>query len=154
LNGVDSPYECEGYRLPTEAEREYAARAGTTTAFSTGDLDETHIDCATPFTLLTDVAWYCANAGGEPHPVAGLAKNAYGLYDMHGGADEWVGDWYGDYPTENVKDPVGPASGTEKVYRGGAWGDGARYCRAANRGMLGPAWRNASVGMRIARTAP
>jgi formylglycine-generating enzyme required for sulfatase activity len=150
-----TPYDCAGYRLPTEAEREWATRAGTTTAFSdSGGIDEAHIDCATPFHL-TDIAWYCGNGGGTTHPVALKAANPWGLYDLHGNAHEWTWDWYDDYPTGSVTDPTGPADGSQRTYRGGAWGDSARYSRSATRSQMEPNFRYpGNLGMRLARTAP
>ena len=98
------------FRLPTEAEWEYAARAGTTGAYSIpGDP--------------SDFAWSIENSGKRTHPVAENTEkaNAWGLYDIHGNVYEWVQDWYGDYPSYHVKDPVGPSSGYERVKRSGSW---------------------------------
>jgi formylglycine-generating enzyme required for sulfatase activity len=149
-----TPYDCAGYRLPTEAEREYATRAGTTTAFSDGGgLDEAHIDCATPFPL-TAIAWYCGNGGGTTHPVGLRVANPWGLYDMHGNLHEWTWDWYADYPADPVSDPAGPAEGTQRTYRGGAWGDSARYSRSATRSQMEPNFRYpGNLGFRLARTS-
>ena len=105
----------ERYRLPTEAEWEYAARAGTA-GERYGNLDA--------------IAWYNGNSGGRTHPVGRKAPNAWGLYDMLGNVFEWVQDWYGDYPGGAVTDPRGPASGSTRVLRGGGWIDGAGRSRA------------------------
>jgi formylglycine-generating enzyme required for sulfatase activity len=113
----------QAVRLPTEAEWEYACRAGTTTAFSFGDADS----------ALGDYAWYGANSGDETHPVGQKKPNAWGLYDMHGNVMEWCADWYKDYPKGAVTDPQGPASGSGRVLRGGSWNDDPDFCRSAYR---------------------
>ena len=133
---------CQGYRLPTDAEWEYAARAGTTTAWS----------CGSSELCLGDVAWYGANSGGATHPVGEKWANPWGLYDMHGNVQEWTGDWKGDYPTAAVTDPLGPATGTRRVCRGGHWGSFAGGLRSADRNGRGPGAFNADVGFRLARS--
>ncbi len=111
------------YRLPTEAEWEYACRAGTTTAFSFGD-DERQLD---------RYAWYDKNSGPSTHPVGQLQRNAWGLYDMHGNVWEWCYDWHAPHTAEPVRDPQGPQSGTGRVIRGGAFVFNASDLRVANR---------------------
>jgi formylglycine-generating enzyme required for sulfatase activity len=128
---------CRGYRLPTEAEWEYAARAGTTGA-TYGNLDS--------------VAWYDENSGSATHPVGQKQPNAWGLYDMLGNVWEWTGDWYDTYPG-TVTDPTGPATGSARVLRGGSWGHSARDARAAYRGATTPGYRSGSLGFRLVRTA-
>ncbi|MDA7492884.1 formylglycine-generating enzyme family protein [bacterium] len=118
------------YRLPSEAEWEYACRAGTTTKFSFGD-DESE---------LGDYAWYDDNSDRNTHPVGGKKPNAWGLYDMHGNVWEWCQDWYWDYPSGSVTDPRGPR-GSYRVLRGGSWYAPAEYCRSACRGRRGPSDR-------------
>ena len=132
------------YRLPTEAEWEYAVRAGTTTAYSHGD----------DAMQLGQYAWYNVNAGRTAHPVGQLQPNAWGLYDMHGNVWEWVQDWYGPYTAALAVDPQGPASGARRVFRGGSWIAGARYCRSADRSYVGPGSRLDGLGVRLLRTAP
>lgn len=110
-----NPYACTGYRLPTEAEWEYATRAGTTTAYSFGD----------DSTQLGDYAWYFDNSGEVgrgivSHPVGQRLPNPWGLYDVHGNVYEWVHDWYGGYGSK-VIDPYGLATGSERVLRGGCY---------------------------------
>jgi formylglycine-generating enzyme required for sulfatase activity len=127
---------CKGYRLPTEAEWEYAARAGTTGA-RYGDVDA--------------VAWYDGNSGSTTHPVGQKRPNAWGLYDMLGNVWEWTNDWYGDYPGGTVSDPVGPASGESRVNRGGNWGLDAQVGRAADRGGYAADVRDDLLGFRPLR---
>jgi formylglycine-generating enzyme required for sulfatase activity len=129
------------YRLPTEAEWEYACRAGTTTAYSFGD-DETQ---------LSDYAWYDENSGDTPHAVGGKKANAWGLYDIHGNVWEWCSDWYdGDYyKSSPVSDPQGPSEGSSRVPRGGSWPYSARFCRSAYRDFNSPDYRNLDLGFRL-----
>ena len=124
------------YRLPTEAEWEYAARAGTTED-RYGDLDE--------------IAWCRSNSGRTTHPVGEKAANAWGLHDMLGNVWEWVQDWYGRYPGGSVTDPTGPASGSGRVFRGGSWADFAGRCRSAFRYGISPGDRDGSLGFRLLR---
>jgi formylglycine-generating enzyme required for sulfatase activity len=131
------------YRLPTEAEWEYAVRAGTPTAYSFGD----------DASQLGRYAWYNQNAGGQTHPVGGLQPNAWGLYDMHGNVWEWVQDWYGDYPSSPQTDPKGPSSGSGRVFRGGGWFNVARDCRSADRIVAAPGSRINAHGFRLLRAA-
>jgi formylglycine-generating enzyme required for sulfatase activity len=128
------------YRLPTEAEWEYAARAGTTSRYSFGDDAE----------ALGRYAWYWGNSGKTTHPVGGKEPNGLGLYDMHGNVWEWVQDWYGGYAGSLATDPRGPSSGSYRVIRGGSWIINAGYCRSAYRGLNTPDDRDNSVGFRLA----
>jgi formylglycine-generating enzyme required for sulfatase activity len=129
------------YRLPTEAEWEYACRAGSLTRFGYGE--------DPGYTQLGNYAWYDANSSSVTHPVGQKQPNAWGLYDVHGNIYEWCGDWYGTYPGGTVTDPQGPASGSYHVMRGGCWYYGARYCRSANRGSSTPDIRHSSIGFRV-----
>ena len=134
------------YRLPTEAEWEYACRAGSTTRWSFGD-DESQ---------LTHYAWYADNAWDEgkqyAQPVGTKRPNPWGLYDMHGNAWEWVQDWYNSrYNSSPRVDPPGPTSGSRRVFRGGYSHDGAQYLRSAQRGMNSPGHRHAGIGVRLLR---
>ncbi len=126
-------------RLPTEAEWEYACRAGTATAFSFGDADR----------ALGDYAWYSDNSGETTHPVARKKPNAWGLYDMHGNVCEWCADWYGEYPNGAVTDPQGPASGTYRVLRSGCRAYNSTFCRAALRFYFTPDIRSDFYGFRV-----
>jgi formylglycine-generating enzyme required for sulfatase activity len=131
------------YRLPTEAESEYACRAGTTTAWYCGD-DEG---------ALQEYAWFNVNSGLKPHPVGQKSPNAWGLRDMHGNVWEWCQDWFGDrdYATSPRDDPTGASGGSHRVYRGGGWRDGASCCRASYRDRGGPGFRHEELGFRLAR---
>jgi len=131
------------YRLPTEAEWEYAARAGTTTQWSFGD----------DASQLARHAWHSANAEEQTHPVGQLLPNPWGLYDMYGNVWEWVQDWYGEYPSDTVVDPAGPASGSQRVVRGGSWYRGLRDCRAAVRDHSIPDDHRHVLGVRLLRAA-
>ncbi len=126
-------------RLPTEAEWEYACRAGTTTSYHNGDSE---ID-------LRRVGWYKENSGGKMHAVGEKLPNAWGLYDVHGNVWEWCADWYGPYPDEPVTDPTGPVSGKQKVLRGGSRYYSPHYCRAANRIHNHLSFRHDGSGFRV-----
>ena len=132
----------EAYRLPTEAEWEYAARAGSATAYCFGD------DAG----QLGDYAWHQGNSGRETHPVGRKRANAWGLYDMHGNVGEWGQDWYGNaYESAGaVTDPQGPEAGEGRVLRGGSWFSMAKRVRSAMRGRLAPDKRLDNVGFRLA----
>ncbi|HEX2879510.1 MAG TPA: formylglycine-generating enzyme family protein, partial [Polyangiaceae bacterium] len=150
----NNPYLCGGYRLPTEAEWEYAYRAGTTTAFYNGGI--TNPGCTPLDVNLNAIGWYCGNAAAMTHPVAQKLANGWGLYDMSSNVFEWVWDWYATYPSSAVTNPLGPASGSSRVVRGGSWDvNGARSARAASRGSGGaPSARFGSLGLRLAKSAP
>jgi formylglycine-generating enzyme required for sulfatase activity len=128
------------YRLPTEAEWEYACRAGSQTAYSFGD----------DARLLKDFAWFSDNSNSQTHPVGRKKPNAWGLYDMHGNVWEWCGDWYGDYPRGSVTDPTGPNEGPYRVGRGGSGDYGAAGCRSAFRDGPVPSVRGHDYGFRVA----
>jgi formylglycine-generating enzyme required for sulfatase activity len=129
------------YRLPTEAEWEYACRAGSTSTWCFGDNEA----------KLGEYAWYRENSGSKTHPVKQKKPNAWGLYDMHGNVWGWVQDRYGDYPAGPVTDPTGSASGERRVLRGGSWCHNSRYTRSANRGFNNPVNRYYFIGFRVAR---
>ncbi|MGB0592500.1 MAG: SUMF1/EgtB/PvdO family nonheme iron enzyme, partial [Myxococcota bacterium] len=148
----ENPYACEGYRLPTEAEWEYAARAGTTTATYNGDIAEG--DCLGVSPVLEPIAWYRQNSSSTTHPVAQKHANAWGLHDMLGNVYEWTWDWQGAYSSGSSTDPVGASSGSGRVFRGGGWFSNARYCRAGLRRGITPGHRADDMGFRPARTLP
>src|SRR3954470_9435607 len=129
------------YRLPTEAEWEFACRAGTSTRFHFGESDG----------QLGDYAWYSEKSGRQLHPVGEKKANAWGFYDMHGNVWEWCEDWYGGpLPGGSVTDPKGPVFGTNRVFRGGSWGMVASRCRSAFRVWNKPGYRDYTVGFRVA----
>ena len=136
------------YRLPTEAEWEYAARAGTKGPFAFGDClstNDVNYDGDRPLNNCPK-----GKDRGKTIPVATLKANQWGLYDMHGNVCEWCSDWYGDYPTNRVVDPQGAQSGTSRLLRGGSLYDDARNCRSASRSWLEPVFQNRDVGVRLA----
>jgi formylglycine-generating enzyme required for sulfatase activity/predicted Ser/Thr protein kinase len=132
------------YRLLTEAEWEYACRAGSTRSYCFGDDDSG----------LGDYAWYYDNSGSQTHPVGQQNANAWGLYDMHGNVWEWCQDWHGDYASRSVVDPRGPASGVYRVVRGGSYIDGADECRSESRDGTLDDCCHKHLGLRLARTVP
>jgi cysteine-rich repeat protein len=144
---------CRGYRLPTESEWEYAARAGTTTATYLGNLSGTVTGCTTAQANLDGIAWWCKNAGSRTQAVGGKTANSFGLSDMLGNVWEWTGDWNGTYPG-TVTDPLGAGTGSARVRRGGSFDSAASQARAAYRSSVTPAYRYGSSGFRIARTVP
>jgi len=133
------------YRLPTEAEWEYAARAGTTTKWSFGNEER----------QLADYAWYYENSelktNLKTHEVGTRKPNQFGLYDMHGNVWEWCADWYGAYPTGNITDPTGPSSGSKRVYRGGSFDKVALLLRASIRTFSSPSYSDSNLGFRMVR---
>jgi formylglycine-generating enzyme required for sulfatase activity len=139
----DAKAACEhfGGRLPTEAEWEYAARAGSQTAWSFGD-DEKR---------LGEYAWYDENSGDSPHPVGTKKPNAWGLLDMHGNVWEWVADWYGTYSAAAQSDPAGPTTGSERVLRGGSIIHSPNFLRSACRAWYPPQDRFRNIGFRCVR---
>lgn len=137
------------FRLPTEAEWEYAARAGTQTRFSFGDNLDCDDDCD-PCWLSDLYIWWCGNSTSSCSLVGMKRQNQFGLYDMHGNLYEWVKDWYGPYPTASQIDPAGPTSGTTRIIRGGAYYGSPDFARSAARdGYGGPDGKNIYLGFRL-----
>jgi formylglycine-generating enzyme required for sulfatase activity len=132
------------YRLPTEAEWEYACRSGSKSAYSFGESSKS----------LGDYAWFGKNSNGQTHPVGEKKANDWGLYDMQGNVFEWCSDWYGEYPKGAVSDPSGPKRGSFCVFRGGGWYDGAAGCRSALRSGSAPSDRGDGLGFRVALSLP
>ena len=128
------------YRLPTEAEWEYACRAGSKNAYSFEATAES----------LGDYAWYGMNSESTIHPVGTKKPNPWGLYDMHGNVWEWCSDWYDDYPEGAAIDPTGPIEGSYRVFRGGSYSFGGAYCRSAFRYRNFLSRRYTCVGFRVA----
>jgi len=137
-DAVTADWDANGYRLPTEAEWEYACRAGTTTAYNTEN-------------TISDTGWYDSNSGNKTHEVGLKLPNAWGLHDMHGNVSEWCWDWYGDYPSEAQTNPRGAASGSTRVFRGGSWYDYTRYLRSAYRSYDNPSRKDTRIGFRLVR---
>jgi formylglycine-generating enzyme required for sulfatase activity len=129
------------FRLPTEAEWEYACRAGTKTRFCSGDADAG----------LADYAWLGTNSGYTVHPVGAKKPNAWGLFDMHGNVWERCADWYADdyYATSPRDDPTGPITGLFRELRGGSWNAVPRYCRSSYRFQVAPALWCGDIGFRV-----
>ena len=130
----------QNFRLPTEAEWEFACRGGNNSRgykYSGSN----YID---------NVAWYDGNSGGKTHPVATKSPNELGIYDMSGNVWEWCADWYGDYSSGRQTNPKGTYGGSIRVYRGGSWFNYARYCRSSSRISYFPTYRYDSLGLRLA----
>ncbi len=150
INWLNKKEGVETYRLPTEAEWEYAARAGTTTRYSFGN----------SAVSLGNYAWFDKNADDAgakyAHPVGQKSPNPWGLHDMHGNVWEWVQDWYGEnyYSNSPSADPKGPSAGSGRVVRGGGWAYFASFCRSADRSYDYPGIRDYLLGFRLSRSLP
>ncbi|MCL1994120.1 MAG: formylglycine-generating enzyme family protein [Spirochaetes bacterium] len=138
-DAVEKITGANGFRLPTEAQWEFAARAGTTTSWSFGN------------EVNTDYMWFSANSNNRTQEVGTRPPNPWGLYDMHGNVWEWVWDWFGNFTPAAGIDPMGPASGTLRVGRGGGWGHTEWDTRSADRGGVNPPGRGGSGGFRLVR---
>ncbi len=167
LNSVATPYACEGYRLPTESEWEYAIRAGSSTAFYPSDGNDgsiTHTGMSPVDPNLDQIGWFGGNNGtsGTPEygtkPVGGKEANAWGLYDMSGNVWEWTWDWYSTYPAGTISsptvDPTGAESASDHAVRGGFWHSYAYGCRSGVRYYNTPDDRHYGFGFRLSRSVP
>ena len=149
LETLQCDFAAGGYRLPTEAEWEYACRAGTTTRYSFGD----------DVGALGDCAWFKKNSDGTTHPVKQKRPNPWGLYDMHGNVAEWCNDFYAEsYEADGAQDPTGPESGEDRVLRGGSWKTSEESCRSSARDFAAPGLADTcfgyeSYGFRCVRSA-
>jgi formylglycine-generating enzyme required for sulfatase activity len=138
---ITCDFSASGYRLPTEAEWEYAARGRDPAVYEYSGSDSPG-----------NVAWYTGNSGRQTHEVGTKQSNSLGLYDMSGNVDEWCWDRYGNYPESAQTDPRGPADGADRVMRGGSWNGSARGVRLTYRNRNASSYRNRSIGFRLARS--
>ena len=152
FNTLESPYHCLGYRLPTQAEWEYAARADTSTATYNGDIEVLESEECLQSTVLDNIAWYCYNSGDTPHPVAQLEANSWELYDMIGNVHEWCQDWSSSLVTTDVTDPWGIWDGSHKFYRGGSYISWSRESRASKMTWNDPHTARPFLGFRPVRS--
>jgi formylglycine-generating enzyme required for sulfatase activity len=141
-DSITCNFSASGYRLPTEAEWEYAAKGGDKDYLTLTYAGSNNVDA---------VGWYTDNSGGRTHPVGTKQPNSLGLYDMSGNVWEWCWDWKGDYPASARTDPTGPASGSYRVLRGGSWYNYARNLRSAFRNFDTPSYRHGDYGFRLVR---
>jgi formylglycine-generating enzyme required for sulfatase activity len=144
-NAIQGYLSAAHLRLPSEAEWEYACRAWTLTAFNNGSSDDNTVGT---------IAWYYNNSGNQTHVVGGKAANELGLYDMSGNVSEWVNDWYDGtyYSVSPSTNPLGPMSGSYRVFRGGSWIFGSADVRSSGRNFLPPDGGNYVMGFRVAKT--
>jgi formylglycine-generating enzyme required for sulfatase activity len=141
-NSIQCNFNASGYRLPTEAEWEWAARGG-----GKDPLEYTYSGSNSVDT----VAWYGSNSGNSTHSVGTKWANSLGIYDLSGNVFEWCWDWYGSYGSGSATDPLGAASGSYRVVRGGCWNISLQYVRSANRSLSTPTRRSDNVGFRVVR---
>jgi formylglycine-generating enzyme required for sulfatase activity len=142
-NTIQNYLSATGMRLPTEAEWEFACRAGTQTPFYNGSTDDSTVGT---------LAWYASNAGNQTHAVGGKAANAFGLHDMLGNVWEWVNDGYDTYPSSAQTNPTGPVSASYRLLRGGSWDYFTNVVRSSYRYYVTPGSTDSAVGFRVART--
>lgn len=151
-NSTTCNFNANGYRLPTEAEWEYACRAGTTTDYYSGNRSNNSGCYSEP--VLDAIGWYCNNSGGRTHPVGQKQPNAFGFFDMTGNVFEWCWDWNGDYPAGPQNNPTGPTSGSLRICRGGSWFFVPQQSRSTFRLAYLPSSKFSGVGFRVVRSIP
>jgi formylglycine-generating enzyme required for sulfatase activity len=139
---IQSYLSATGFRLPTEAEWEYACRAGTQTPFYNGSTDDSTLGL---------LAWISPDSSNQTRPVGGKFANAFGFHDMLGNVFEWVNDWYGGYTADAQTDPIGPVGGSARVMRGGPWGGDSIFVRSSFRAGPPPSVLSHDIGFRVAR---
>ena len=144
---ISCNFASNGYRLPTEAEWEYACKSGKSTDFYNGNLLSKYNDIN-----LNNIGWYTGNSNNTTHPVGQKQPNSFGLYDMNGNVWEWCWDWYGSYYNTAIPDPIGPSSGSYRIFRGGGWTSDAVYCRNSYRlNNYSPYSTEDFIGFRVVR---
>jgi formylglycine-generating enzyme required for sulfatase activity len=141
-NTIQGYLSATGFRLPTEAEWEFACRAGTQTPFYNGSTDDSTVET---------LAWFAPNSGSQTRAVGGKLANDFGFHDMLGNVWEWVNDWYGGYTAEAQTNPPGPGSASYRVHRGGSWLAGSSGVRSSYRLYGSPGVANSRIGFRVAR---
>lgn len=146
ISRLNAGQEDVRYRLPTEAEWEYACRAGSEKEFYEGEMKKNEKGYSS---ALDKIGWYYRNSDKTTHPVARKKANRWGLFDMHGNVWEWCADWGGEYPVTSRVNPTGPPSGHARIRRGGAWNHYPSFCRAANRSRFDPNDSNPDTGFRL-----
>ncbi len=159
LTDVEIDYSKDGYRLPTEAEWEYACRAGSTTDFFWGKDNTNYPQTSADTTEVNSYAVWCENSwdlssddpGFGTHPVASKQPNSFGLYDMAGNSFEWCNDWFGNYSNEIQVDPTGPETGNYHFTRGGSWGNRVSFLRSSSRSFSTPDYFFNFLGFRVVR---
>lgn len=133
----------DGFRLPTEAQWEVAARAGSSASWAWGD----------DSTSAQNFAWHQTNSSNQPHPIGTLRPNAWGFHDLHGNVSEWIWDWYDGYRLQDTLDPQGSVWSDQRVFRGGNWSSSTKWMRCALRDGAGPSYRASTLGFRCVRPA-
>jgi formylglycine-generating enzyme required for sulfatase activity len=140
---ISCDFTANGYRLPTEAEWEYAAKGGNQAFLEYEYAGSNNADAA---------GWYSENSGRITHPVGTKSANSLGIYDLSGNVDEWCWDWYGNYTSGTQRDPTGPSDGVFRIHRGGSWFDDAQRLGSAKRGFLASKGRSFYTGFRVVRS--
>ncbi len=158
--GTDCPvesvswHEAAAYCNALSLAEGFAARAGTVTATYIGELDDLHLGCEQPNLALDSIAWFCGNSEAVIQVVGTRIPNSLGMYDMLGSVHEWCHDWFEAFTADPADDPWGPATGSKRMIRGGAWNLRARVSRAAYRYSYNSGTSRSNIGFRPVRTLP